>query len=106
MHMQKEKGSTTHVKMNETPAEEKPVQEKSSHRFMKLITGRLVNLVTTEINKHDTQVLVRQKIILPIITLIYSELYPYIIVFVTTLSIILILSILTFVFFICTYLKK
>ena len=80
--------------------------EKSSHRFMKLITGKLVSLVTSEINKPDTQVLVREKIILPIITLIYTELYPYIIAFVTTMSVILILSILTFIFFIFTYLKK
>lgn len=78
----------------------------SSHKFMKLLTGKLINLVTSEINKPDTQVLVREKIILPIITLIYSELYPYIIALVTTVSIILVLSILTFIFFIFTYLKK
>lgn len=78
----------------------------SSHRFMKLLTSKLINLVTSEINKPDTQVLVREKIILPIITLIYSELYPYIIALVTTVSIILVLSILTFIFFIFTYFKK
>ena len=78
----------------------------TSHRFMKLITSKLINLVTSEINKPDTQVLVREKIILPIITLIYTELYPYIIALVTTISIILVLSILTFIFFIFTYLKK
>ena len=73
---------------------------------MKLITAKLVSLITSEINKPDTQVLVREKIILPIITLIYTELYPYIIALVTTMSIILVLSILTFIFFIFTYLKK
>lgn len=78
----------------------------SSHKFMKLITSKLISLVTSEINKPDTQVLVREKLILPIIMLIYSELYPYIIALVTTISIILILSILTFIFFIFTYLKK
>ena len=78
----------------------------SSYKFMKLLTGKLISLVTSEIKKPDTQVLVREKIILPIITLIYSELYPYIIALVTTISIILILSILTFIFFIFTYLKK
>ena len=78
----------------------------SSHKFMKLLTNKLIQLVTSEINKPDTQVLVREKIILPIITLIYSELYPYIIALVTTVSIILVLSILTFIFFIFTYLKK
>jgi len=82
------------------------MEEKSSHKFMKLITAKLVSLITSEINKPDTQVLVREKIILPIITLIYTELYPYIIALVTTMSIILVLSILTFIFFIFTYLKK
>lgn len=73
---------------------------------MKMVTVKLFDMITFEINKPETQVLVKQKIILPIITLIYNELHPYIIAFVTTLSIILILSILTFIFFIFTYLKK
>lgn len=75
-------------------------------KIMKMVTGRLFDMITSEINKPETQLLVKQKIILPIITLIYNELHPYIIAFVTTMSIILILSILTFIFFIFTYLKK
>ena len=75
-------------------------------KLMKMVTVKLFDMITSEINKPETQILVKQKIILPIINLIYNELHPYIIAFVTTLSIILILSILTFIFFIFTYLKK
>lgn len=82
------------------------IQFSKMGKLMKIVTTKLFDMITSEINKPETQVLVKQKIILPIITLIYNELHPYIIAFVTTLSIILILSILTFIFFIFTYLKK
>lgn len=81
-------------------------EDKHSNKFIKVITSKIFTLISSEINKPDTQVLVRKQIILPIINIIYSELYPYIIALVTTMTIILIISILTLVFFIFAYLKK
>ncbi len=74
--------------------------------FVKLVTSKLVALIAIEIDKPETQTLVREKIIVPVINLIYSQLYPYIIALVTTISLIFILSFLTFLLFIFFYFKK
>ena len=73
--------------------------------FIKMITARLVSLIAIEIDKPETQTLVRKKIIIPVINLIYSQLYPYIIILVAIITLILILSFLTFMFFLVFYFK-
>ena len=73
--------------------------------FIKMITGRLVTLIAAEIDKPETQTLVRKKIIIPVINLIYSQLYPYMIVLVAIVALILLLSFLTFMFFLVFYFK-
>jgi hypothetical protein len=65
-----------------------------------------MNMVALEINKKETQMLVRRKIIIPVINLIYSEIYPYIIAIATIISIILLLTLSTFVIFLFIYFKK
>ena len=90
--------------MHEIHETQRPPKPEPS--FIKVITGKLINLVATEINKKETQVLVREKIIIPVITLIYSELYPYIILLVITITLIFILTFLTFLFFLVFYFKK
>ncbi len=77
-----------------------------SSAFIKLITTKLITLIATEINKKETQVLVREKIIVPVIHLIYSQLYPYIVVLAVTITLIFLLSFLTFMFFLFFYFKK
>jgi len=63
--------------------------------FIKLITNKLISLIASEVNKPELQVLVRQQIIIPLIRILYSELYPYLIALVMTILLILIMSILT-----------
>jgi len=82
-----------------------PIQH-TKGSFVKLLTSRLIGMIASEVNKPETQVLVREKIVIPVINLLYSELYPYIIALVMTISLILILSFLTFLFFVVFYFKK
>lgn len=63
--------------------------------FIKLITNKLISLIASEVNKPELQVLVRQQIIIPLIRILYSELYPYLIALMMTILLILIMSILT-----------
>jgi hypothetical protein len=70
------------------------------------LTAKIMNMVALEINKKETQMLVRRKIIIPVINLIYSEIYPYIIAIATIISIILLLTLSTFVIFLFIYFKK
>lgn len=64
------------------------------------LTGKIFTLITSEINKKETQILVREKIIIPLISLIYHEIYPYIIIIGSIIAMILLLTLATFIFFI------
>ena len=74
--------------------------------MIKIITDRLLMLLVNEINKPETQKLIRQKILAPVITLLYNELYPYIIALVCVIMVLLVLSVLTFTGFLIYYLKN
>ena len=74
--------------------------------LVKQITNKVLTLIADEINKSETQLLVKNKIIHPVINLIYAELYPYIIALIITILVILVLSILTFLCFVIFYLRK
>ena len=74
--------------------------------IVKQITNKVLTLIADEINKSETQLLVKNKIIHPVINLIYAELYPYIIALIITILVILVLSILTFMCFVIFYLRK
>lgn len=73
---------------------------------VKLLAAKILALVTDEVNKADTQIMIKQRVITPVINMIYAELYPYIIALIATIITILILSLLTFVSFILYYLKN
>lgn len=74
--------------------------------LIKLLSARIFTMLSDEINKQETQILIKQKVIIPVINMIYAELYPYIIALIITISVILLLSLLTFVSFMVYYLKK
>lgn len=67
---------------------------------------KFLQLISEEVEKKETQIIIKQKIIFPIITMIYKELYPYIIALIITILFILLITILTFVGFVFAYLKK
>jgi hypothetical protein len=80
--------------------------EEETSKPINLIASKVINLVVTEMNKSDMQTIIRKKIILPVINMIYAELYPYIIALSITVCIILLLSLMTFMFFVLYYFKK
>lgn len=85
------------------PSKPNPTHNKN---MIKIITDRLLLLLVDEVNKPDTQKLIRQKIIAPVITLLYNELYPYIIALACIIMVLLVLSVLTFTGFLIYYLKN
>ena len=80
--------------------------ETHNNVLVKFLTGKIVKMVGEEIKKEETQKLVRENVILPIIHVIYKELYPYIYGFITVISFILLITLSTFLFFIFFYFKK
>ncbi len=73
--------------------------------LIKLMTEKVMVLLTEEIEKPETQQMIKHKLISPLINLIYNELYPYLVTLSCVILVILVLSILTFVGFIVYYLK-
>ena len=93
-----------YAKKDETTEEERAFG--SSKSVVKVIASKFLTMISDEINKNDTQVLIKQKVITPVINMIYAELYPYIIALIVTIITILVLSLLTFISFIVYYLRS
>lgn len=74
--------------------------------IVNMLTSKVIKLMASEINKDEMQLLIKGKIITPVINMIYAELHPYIVCLVVTVSVILLLSLMTFLFFIVYYFKK
>lgn len=77
-----------------------------SRTIAKGLTSRIISMLIDEVNKHETQTLIRSRVIIPVINMIYAELYPYIIALIATIVVILVISLLTFACFILYYLKN
>lgn len=89
-----------------TTTEETMTSSNQSQNIVKMLASKLIALISDEINKQETQILIKQKVITPVINMIYAELYPYIIALIVTIITILVLSLLTFISFILYYLKN
>lgn len=74
--------------------------------FIKGLTNKILLLVSQELMKPESQGMIKQNVIIPVINSLYSELYPYIITFVITMTLILVFSLATFIGFILYYFKK
>ena len=72
----------------------------------KVITSKILELISLEIQKTESQVLVREKVILPMINLIYHEIYPYLYALITAIIVILFVTLSTLIVFVAFYLKK
>ncbi len=66
----------------------------------------MLNLLVEEMARPEIQTVIRRHVIIPVINLIYSELYPYIVGLIATIGLILVLSIFTCMGFLMYYLKK
>jgi hypothetical protein len=79
---------------------------KKSSDLVRTITNKVLDLVILEINKDEMKEMIKTKVIHPLISIIYHQLYPYIVALVV--SFVLILLMLLFVLIICLilYLKR
>lgn len=82
------------------------IEVKEEQNIVNMLTSKVLTMIANEINKDEMQLLIKGKIITPVINMIYAELHPYIICLVATVSIILVLSLMTFLFFVVYYFKK
>lgn len=74
--------------------------------FVKQLTKKVVQMISDEVASVESQLLIKQNIITPVINMIYVELYPYIVVMICTIIVILVLSFLTFMCFIFFLIRR
>lgn len=70
------------------------------------LASKLINVISEEMGKPEVQAMIKGRIVVPFINIMYTEMYPYIITFVVTITLILVLSLLTFLCFVVYYFKK
>jgi hypothetical protein len=63
------------------------------------VTNKLLDMIVNEVNKEEMRVVIRKKILNPLLHMIYIEVAPYIYGFIIIMMAILILSLMTFVMF-------
>jgi hypothetical protein len=79
--------------------------EDQKNDLIRNITNKVINMVSNEMNKSEIQIHIRKKIINPLISIIYHELYPYIYALVIVIMMILVFTILILICLIFIYLK-
>jgi len=91
---------------NMNTATEEHATTKQNNVLIRNLTNKLLQLIGQELAKNDSQQVIKRNIIIPVINMMYNELYPYIITFVLTITLIMIFSLSTFICFILYYFKK
>lgn len=82
------------------------VNEETPPLFFKVLTKKIIEIISEEISKTESQILIKRKIVTPVINMIYNELYPYIIAMIVSIVTILVLTLLTFIGFIFYFIRK
>ena len=73
---------------------------------MRSVTQRLIALAIEELNQSDTRTKIKDHVISPLIKLIYSQMYPYLILAAIVLLAGLIMWVLMFTMFTLSYFRK
>jgi hypothetical protein len=81
-------------------------QNTSDYRFIKTLSSKFITMLSDELKKTESQLLIKKNVIHPLISILYVELYPYIITLIVVIILILFLSLLTFLCFILYHFKK
>lgn len=95
-----------YVTINENENKQNKNDNMSTPLFIKMLAKKVINIASEEITSSESQLLIKRKIIIPVINMIYCELYPYIIAMIVSIVTILVLSLLTFIGFIFYFIRK
>jgi hypothetical protein len=74
--------------------------------LIKTVTNKFIDMVVKEINNQEMRDTIHTKLVNPLLTMIYKEVYPYIFALLITIFLILLFSLLTFVLFVLSMLPK
>lgn len=74
--------------------------------IVKKITNRFIDMIVEEMNNDDMRNTIRRKLINPLLSLIYVEVYPYVYGLCITMFLILLFTLLTFILFLLSFFPK
>lgn len=74
--------------------------------MLRKLTNRFLDMIVLEMNNEEMKDTIRSKLITPLLHMIFTEIYPYIYGLFITVFLILLFSLLTFIFFLLTLFPK
>jgi hypothetical protein len=74
--------------------------------MLRKITNRFLDMIVNEMDNEEMKNTIRGKLINPLLHMIFTEVYPYIYGLFITMFLILLFSLLTFIFFLVTLFPK
>lgn len=85
------------MKMTSPPAERQTTADSDHHKSsaVKTLTHRVLDLVTRELNSVDTQKRIRCQVIEPLVKMLYSQMFPYVMIACAVILVILLASLCT-----------
>lgn len=78
----------------------------TGQEMMRKLANRVLEMVINEMNKEEMKTTIRVKLLNPLLHMIFTEVYPYIYVVGIIIFLILLFTLLTFVFFLMNILQK
>lgn len=75
----------------------------TDNAFFSKLTSRLVNMIAAEMGKEGTQSVIKEKMISPLLQVIFKEIHQYIYALFILISLTLLISTLTFVLLLVMY---
>ena len=78
----------------------------ASDSMLRKITNRFVDMIGEEMNNDEMKETIRKKMLMPLLHMIFTEVYPYVYGLFITMFLILIFSLMTFVLFLLSFFPK
>jgi len=70
------------------------------------VANHFIDIMADEMNKEEMKMIIHKKLLSPLLNMIYTEVYPYIYGLFITIFLIFILSLLTFILFVFSRIRK
>jgi hypothetical protein len=74
--------------------------------MLKKVTHRFIDMIILEMNNDEMKNTIRTKLLNPLLSMIYVEVYPYVYGIFITMFLILLFSLLTFILFLLSFFPK
>ncbi len=79
---------------------------KKTNDLLRKVTNRFIDMIVEEMNNEELKTVIRKKLINPLLSMIYTEVYPYLYGLLLIVILILLFTLLTFFMFFIQLFKR